>query len=343
MSTDQEKSKYIALQLVGSPTDQFFFDLSLLYAKEVVQPKGFKLLFAVVYPDGKWVVTADLEAMPDKVSLSQMIELVEEVDLVVPHLFCQKGLTSLRIFFEDVLNIPVVGASGHVASMAQDKQLTKVLAEEAGVRVPKGLRLTRQQADHLTNVSLQYPVIVKSNNTDNSNGLSLVQSPSELKAAIDSVLQFDEEVLIEEYIAGREIRAAIIEKDGGFEALPFIEYLVSKKHPIRERTDKYKFDEEGNLLEQSEKQYVPAQCPAEVSKTLQTEIAVMMTKMHERLGCRDFSMYDFRIHEATGQPYLLEAGLFWSFSESSMISTMLKEEGRDLREVTGRIWMNRVR
>jgi D-alanine-D-alanine ligase len=338
----ETKQTYVALQLVGSPTSQFFFDLSLLYAKEVVQPDGFELLFAIVYPDGTWAVSKDLEAIPERVALSQMIELVQTADMVVPHIFCQKGLTSLRIFFEDVLQIPVVGSSGHVAAIAQDKQLTKFLAEEANVRVPKGMRLTHHQASQLATAIFDYPVIIKSNNTDNSNGLSLVKKVAKLQPAIESVFQFDDEALIEEYIDGRELRGAVIEQNGQYHALPFIEYGVNENNPIRLRQDKYKFGENGELLDQSEKQQVPAHCPANLEEELQAELASMMIQMHQRLGCRDFSMYDFRVDGITKKPYLLEAGLFWSFSEASMISTMLEADGKDLMEVTKTIWMQAV-
>lgn len=315
----------------------------MLYAKAVVQPDGFELLFAITYPDGSWAVSKNLEETAPKITLSQMIEKVQIADLVVPHLFCQKGLTSIRTFFEDVLNIPLIGSSGQVLSIAQNKHWTKLLAADAAVNVPKGFRLNAPFQDRSFLARMDFPIIVKPNCTDNSDGLALVNHPEELEEAIQAASHFDEEILVEEFIPGRELRGAVIEIKENFHTLPFIEYKVSETHPIREKKDKYKFNEQGQLLAQSEKKQVPAQCPALIDKALQSELSQMMIALHQRLGCRDFSMYDFRIHHQTGKPYLLEAGLFWSFSEASMISSMLRADGKNLETVTHQLWQQSIR
>ena len=238
MHQSSTKHKLVALQLVGSPTSKFFFDLSLLYAKKVVQPDGFTLLFAIAHPDGSWAVSENIEQINSKITLSEMIEQVRVAAIVVPHLFCPIGLTSLRIFFEEVLDIPMAGSSGHVLGIAQNKQLTKLLAADAGIRVPKGIRLTKKASNSTTLALLQFPLIVKPNSADNSDGLALVQQRTELDHAIETAFHFDEEVLVEEYIAGRELRGAIIEENDEYHILPFIEYAISEKHPIRQREDK---------------------------------------------------------------------------------------------------------
>ena len=136
-----------ALQLVGSPTSRFFYDLSLLYAKEVIQPEGFRLLFVAAYPDGFWSVSDSLTGQMYKISFEEMVGLVGDADLAVCHMFCKKGMISIRILFEDVLNIPVVGSSGHCLGLAQDKFLTKSILKEAGVWVPSGKRLNYTTTD----------------------------------------------------------------------------------------------------------------------------------------------------------------------------------------------------
>jgi len=327
----------IALQLVGSPTSDFFYNLSLLYAKEVVQPYGFDLKFVTAYPDGSWSVSSKLEDKTQKFSIEQMIAEVRSADLVVPHMFCQKGLTSIRILFEDILNIPLVGSSGHTVGITQNKFLTKTICEKAGIKVPDG-HLIKISEEYTETKNFKFPVIVKPNNADNSDGLALVKHPNELKKALKKSFEFDDEVLVEDYIPGREIRGAIIEIDGAFKTLPFIEYKVHSKRPIRYAEDKLKFDERGNLISQSDKNQIPAECPANLSSDLESQLSEMMINGHKALKCRDFSMFDFRIHENTNQPYLLEAGLFWSFSNTSMISAMISADNQNLVEVTDRIW-----
>ncbi|MGD1841903.1 MAG: hypothetical protein ACFB0B_13565 [Thermonemataceae bacterium] len=328
----------LSLQLVGSPTSQFFFDLSVLYAKDVVCPEGFDLLFAIAYPDGQWSVSTHLDTSVPRVSLSEMIQKVQEADLAVPHMFCQTGLTSIRILFEEILHVPLVGASGQVLSIAQNKHFTKLIAQDLGVSVPKGCcTISTVIAPEILS-DFSWPVIVKPNCADNSEGLSLVKEKGALSEAIEKALSFDAEVLLEEFIPGRELRGAVIKQGEQYYTPAFIEYGVSQARPIREKEDKLKFQEDGQLLAQSEKHQVPAQCPAMLTEELKAELTQMMITLHEGLHCRDFSMYDFRIHAQTGKPYLLEAGLFWSFSKTSMISSMLQAEGADLVAITKTLW-----
>jgi len=334
--------KNIALHLVGSPTSAFFFDLSMLYARSVVQPKGFEHLFVITYPNGRWSVAKSLQEKTTQISLGEMMHQVTHVHVAIPHLFCHKGLTSVRILFEDTLNIPLVGSSGQVLNLVQNKEWTKLIAKDSHLNVPEGItiRSTNISTEQLSR--LTYPLIVKPNNTDNSDGLSLVKKPTEIEYAITKALKYDEEVLLEEFIAGRELRGAVIEMNDSYKVLPFIEYHVSADHPIRNPEDKLQLDENSRPVAQSNKLTIPAACPAEVDQPLRDELSEHMIKLHKALKCRDFSMFDFRIDQRDGKPYLLEAGLFWSFSETSMISAMLKAANMDLKEITRDIWLQAV-
>jgi D-alanine-D-alanine ligase len=333
-----------ALQLLGSPTSQFYFDLSLLYGRHVICPQGFELIYAIAFPDETWCITQDIESQEQRCSLVETIPFMQQVDLAVPHMFCNKGLTDVRVLVENVLGIPLVGSSGYITALAQNKHLTKQVAHAAGINVPDGElrsclpRHDRQIRESVKNLDqIKFPVIIKPNKADNSDGLSLVHSKSVFTLALEKAFQHDDEVLVEEYIEGREIRGAVLELNGEFAVLPFIEYKVHKERPIRYAEDKLKFDKNGKLKDQSDKVYVPAQCPAELDETLKNRLAEEMITMHKALGCRDFSMFDFRVSE-NNITYLLEAGLFWSFSARSMISNMLEHTGYDLEGVTRTIW-----
>ncbi len=334
---------YVALHLVGSPTSEFFFDLSLLYAKNVVQPEGFTHLFAIAYPNGYWSVTAVLDTKARQLTLSEMTAKIGHADVVIPHLFCEKGLTSVRAFFEDLLNIPLVGSPGHVLGLSQHKYRTKLIAKDAGINVPDGAIVSSSDLAHAALNKLTYPLIVKPNNTDNSEGLSLVNDRKQLIQATKKALAFGNEVLIETYIAGRELRGAVLELNGSFTVLPFIEYYVSEEHPIRNPEDKLQFGQDNKLIAQSDKLKIPATCPAKLDHNLTDELSESMIRLHRSLNCRDFSMYDFRVDRQSGKPYLLETGLFWSFSEASMISGMLKAADMNLAEITRTIWQQAIR
>ena len=328
------------LHVVGSPTSDFFFDLSMLYAAPVVRPAGFEALFAVVYPSGEWTLAARLDALGKRVSLSEMLARLPPVDVVVPHLFCPAGLTAYRSFFEDVLGLPLVGSSGTVLSVAQDKHLTRLVAQAAGVRVADAVLVG--SPERLDVDALGFPVVVKPNTADNSEGVALVRSAADLPGAVAAALRVDRQVLVEAFVPGREIRGAVVELDGRLEALAFIEYGVSEAHPVRLAANKLRLSEEGAVLGQERESAITSTCPAVLDEALRVELDGMMRTMHRALGCRDVSLYDFRIHRDTGEPYLLEAGLFWSFGPPSMVSQMLAASGRALEPVAAAVWRGRA-
>ena len=163
-------------------------------------------------------------------------------------------------------------------------------------------------------------------NEDNSRGITLVKREEDLAAAIDYAFSFDPRVVVDEYIAGREVRAACIEEeDGSLTVLPKLEYFLKD---IRTAAHKLQTDSSGKL---STNAIVAAkkdgdrhlaivdtfcrdndfdffaicdklkfcndegQCPADLSPLLHQRIDAMITKAHRVLNCRHYSLYDLRI------------------------------------------------
>ncbi|MDE5069364.1 MAG: hypothetical protein O4861_06175 [Trichodesmium sp. St16_bin4-tuft] len=86
---------------------------------------------------------------------------------------------------------------------------------------------------------MQPPFIVKPNTEDNSLGLTLVWEPEEIAEALRAGFEHDETLLVEDYIPGRELRVAVVERKGKLSVLPAIEYLVTKDNPIRTLINMY--------------------------------------------------------------------------------------------------------
>ena len=89
------------LHLAGSRVSDFYYNLSVIYAREVVQPVGVSSYYAVVYPDGLWQLGTSLDSLSEKMPLQKAIAGLPEVDVVVPHMFCVPGMTSFRGFFQN--------------------------------------------------------------------------------------------------------------------------------------------------------------------------------------------------------------------------------------------------
>merc|ERR1719387_1889798 len=163
-------------------------------------------------------------------------------DVMVPHMFCVEGMTRFRSLF-DLLQIPYLGNKEYTVWPATDKATTKQVLEANGVQVPRGELLVK--GCHERPSSVRVPFVVKPCNEDNSRGITLVRREEDAAAAIDYAFSFDPRVLVDEYIAGRELRAACVEEaDGTLTVLPKIEYFLKD---IRTSAHKLQMTSDGKL------------------------------------------------------------------------------------------------
>merc|ERR1719229_1963598 len=272
----------------------------------------------------------ELEAatpMPLQAAIGEVARM--NVDVMVPHMFCVEGMTRYRSLF-DLLDVPFLGNHEYTVWPATDKATTKQLLEACGVSVPRGELLERGLKERPT--SVRVPLVVKPCNEDNSRGITLVRKEEDLAPALEYAFGFDPRVVVDEYIAGREVRAACVEEaDGTLTVLPKLEYFLKD---IRTSAHKLATDQSGKLKSdaiQAAKKDGDRQCPADLSPMLHERINAMVKEAHRVLKCRHYSLYDLRIG-ANEEPYILEAALFCSFSPLSVIPSMAQHAGReDLR------------
>lgn len=265
--------------------------------------------------------------------LQDMISQLPTLDVVVPHMYCFPGMTSFRCLFEDVIGLPVVGSPSHSTALATNKAHTRCIVSASGVRVAAAQQF--RQGDTLT---MKPPFIIKPNSEDNSLGVTLVWNEEQIAEALRVAFEFDDTLLIEDYIPGRELRVGVVERDGKLHVLPAIEYLLSEEKPIRTVREKLDCLPDGTKIEHNANPAATQVCPANLTPELFDKIADATKKAHIALGCRDFSMYDFRIHAQSNEPVLIEAGLFWCFSDLSVISLLLKADGKNLEDEIFKLW-----
>ncbi len=322
------------LHLVGSAVDEFYADLSRLYAADCLEstknPALYEFHIAYVSPDRQWRFPTDLsmEAIDraKPMSLSEAVQVLSDrhIDVALPQMFCLPGMTSYRALL-DLLNIPYIGNSPNLMALAADKAKTRSVVAAAGVKVPLGELLRPGDRPQIVP-----PVVIKPVNTDNSLGLAFVNhSPnyqSDYETALQTAFTHADEVLVERFIElGREVRCGVIEQAGELVCLPLEEYAMNPiERPIRSHADKLKRDETGSLImtaKDASKSWIVDQ-----NDPLTQRVGTIAKQCHIALGCRHYSLFDFRI-DPDGQPWFLEAGLYCSFAQSSVISTMAKASG----------------
>jgi len=150
--------------------------------------------------------------------------------------------------------------------------------------------------------------------------------------------EHDETLLVEDFIPGREVRVGVIEREGKLWVPSMIEYLVTPENPIRTLADKLELQGDGMPGKQNPKTAETSVCPAKVTPSLREKLSDAAQRAHIALGCRDYSLFDFRVHAETNEPYMLEAGLFWAFAKISIISRMIRADGQSLSDVSLELW-----
>lgn len=321
------------LHLFGSTQSAFYYSLSKMYAEAVMRPEGTSHRFAAVTPDGQWRLGPEVDALGAPMPMVAALERIGEPDLVVPHMFCRKGMTAYRALIEDILGYRLVGSHARVAGLATSKLWTRDVVAGAGVTVAQAERLAPGRIPQMAT-----PYVVKPDTEDNSLGISVVTQAADAAASVAGAFQHDDVVFAEAFVPGREFRAAVVENDDGPIVPAFIEYPVSDTRPIREAEDKLQSCGSDGALRQSTRADAQPECPASVSSGLASALRDAALAGHQALGARHYSLFDFRVHRDTGEPVMLEAGLFWSFSELSAISKMLAGAGMDPTAVTAEVW-----
>jgi D-alanine-D-alanine ligase len=318
------------LHLVGSAVSEFYCDLSRLYAqdclKNTADPTRYEFHIAYISPDRQWRFPNDLStesiASASSLSLSDALQVLEklQIDIVVPQMFCVPGMTQYRALF-DLLKIPYVGNTANLMALVSDKAKTKAVVAAAGVVVPAGEVLCVGEQP-----SIDFPLVIKPMNGDNSIGVTLVKDAKDYDKAFQVAAADGDEVLVETFIElGREVRCGVIVQDNQLLCLPLEEYALDPDtRPIRSYVDKLKQNHQGELdfaAKDITKSWV-----VDISDPITEKVWTMAKKCHVALGCRHYSLFDFRI-DPHGNPYFLEAGLYCSFAETSVLSAMTKASG----------------
>jgi D-alanine-D-alanine ligase len=262
-------------------------------------------------------------APPDTKSLVRMnaamqgtLKALPQADVLFLALHGGQGEDGTLQALLDLTGVPYTG-SGHLASaLAMDKDLSKHLFRAAGVPTADWL-MAPATVDEVR-AALGFPVIVKPSKQGSTVGLSIVKKPEELAPAIEAAFEHDDEVMIEQFIAGRELTVGIL----GDEVLPVGE-IISK-----------------NEIYDYEAKYTPGMAveefPAKLSETEAKTVQALAKKAFDALKLRGYARIDFRM-STDGTFYCLEANTLPGMTQTSLIPQAAVAAGISFPELCDRI------
>ena len=227
----------------------------------------------------------------------------------------------------EMMGIPYTGSGVMAAAVTMDKVATKRFFMAEGIPTPKAHTYFRYEFKKrdLTGEILQefsVPVVVKASSQGSSIGVVIVEKAEELEAALSEAFKYDREVLVEEFIKGRELTVAVWGNEEKQEALPIIEITT-----VTGRYDyvtKYKVGASTHII--------PAPIPEEVTKKV-NESAIRAFAV---CGCSGMARVDFMLGE-DNQPYALEVNTIPGMTETSLVPDAGRAAGIEFPELCARI------
>jgi D-alanine-D-alanine ligase len=214
----------------------------------------------------------------------------------------------------DCLNIPYSSCGCTTSALTFNKRYTVAVAAMAGLHVAKSLHLFNDapMGSEAILAELRLPVFVKPNNGGSSIGMSKVNEAGELDAAITKAFKEDSQVLVEEFIDGREFSIGVFKHKGEIITLPITEIITKKEF----------FDYEAKYQGASEEI-----TPANIGDKMAGQIRTAAQKVYQVFRCGGVVRIDFIYQEASGQPFMLEINTVPGQTDASLVPQQVRAMG----------------
>ena len=260
-------------------------------------------------------VKAQRKEQSDNFFGPNVIELCRMADIVFMALHGENGENGKIQAAFDLFGIRYTGTGYLGSALAMNKGMAKQLFLENGIPTPRGTSLKRgEDAAKIETCGIHFPCVVKPCSGGSSIGVSIVHDKAEYEQALKEAFRWENELVIEEYVKGREFSVGVID----FQALPIIE--IAPVEGFYDYKNKYKA---GSTVET---------CPAELSEQITKEMQGYAEKVAEVLGLNTYSRTDFLLDEE-GRIFCLEANTLPGMTPTSLLPQEAKVTGVDFNQL----------
>ena len=331
MSTENEVSVVSAGSILGN-----------------IDRKKFEVFPIYIDKQGKWYIfiedgkKRELGAEVENIiEIENIEEYLQKLDVVFPVLHGLYGEDGTIQGLFELLKIPYVGCRVLASSVGMDKVYTKIVFEKAGlnqtpyeyVRKYKDTYIyidknfnekildLKEIAKKITE-NLEFPMFVKPSNSGSSVGVKKAESEKELIENIEYASEFDNKILIEQGIKGREIECAVLGNE---------EVIASCVGEIKSADEFYSYD--AKYKNEESKTEIPAEIPEEISE----EIRKQAIKAFKAIDGKGLSRVDFFVENKTNKIIINEINTMPGFTSISMYPKMFEKSGIPYKELITRL------
>lgn len=271
------------------------------------------------------------EELENKEHIENITEYLKQMDVIFPVLHGLYGEDGTIQGLFELLKIPYVGCGVLASSVGMDKVYTKLIFEKANINQAKYIYIRKYNEKYIyideefnerilelediakiTNDKLRFPVFVKPSNSGSSVGINKAHNIEELKNAIVEAGKYDNKILIEEGIVGKEVECAVLGNE---------DVISSCVGEIKSADEFYSYDAKYN--NENSKTLIPAEISEENSKKIQ-KLAI---KAFKAISARGLSRVDFFIEDKTEKIYINEINTLPGFTSISMYPKLFEAVG----------------
>lgn len=256
----------------------------------------------------------------------------KKFDLVFPALHGPFGEDGKLQGMLDMISMPYVFSNCLSSALAMDKHKTKIIAKISGLATAKDIILNKADNNYSLDEiikKLSFPVVVKPVGLGSSVGASIANTTQELKKGIKTAFKFDNRVMLEQFIAGRELSVAIINNKEKAKALPVIE-IIPKISKWFDYKAKYKAGGSQEV------------CPAKILNVTKNEVQKYAVKIFKAIGCKDIARADFIWSQKDKKIYFLEINTIPGMTLTSLVPQAAKADGIKFSELLDKLIENNL-
>lgn len=221
----------------------------------------------------------------------------------------------------DMIGLPYTTCDQLTSAITMNKGYTKAIVDDIPeLHIAKSIQLFENTAKNLTRIEseLTLPLFIKPNNGGSSIGMSKVKTWEELPEALEKAFAEDKQVLVEEFVSGREFSIGIFRGKGEITVLPATEIVSSKEF----------FDYEAKYVAGISEEITPGRMTEEEV----ARVGRIVTQVYEKLNCKGAVRVDYFLQKDTGKFYFIEINTVPGQTETSLISQQVKATGKDVKE-----------
>lgn len=274
-----------------------------------------------IRPDGWWYMNAAGEETPVDKNDFSIVEGGEKIrfDVALFGIHGTPGEDGKLQGYFDMIGLPYTTCGAGTSAITFNKRYAVALANFSGISVARSLHFYKGDSIDVPSIAAQlsFPLFVKPANGGSSIGMSKVPDASLLAEAIDKAFGEDTQVLVEEFVEGREFTVGVCRLKGALHVLPLTEVF----------SENYFFDYEAKYHGKSSEI-----TPAEVDEAIAEKVREEARKIYQVFNCQGVIRIDFIYNEQKGRPFMLEVNTIPGQSAASVIPQQVATLGWNLTD-----------